>query len=88
MYIAKAAGIQIAEAYDQRIRKACHNLVAYPNGGTPRDDLGPGVRTIAIERRVIIAYEAQDDIIRVLHVVYGGRDIGAIFSSADGASDD
>lgn len=88
VYVAKASGVGVADAYDGRIRTACYNLALHPNGGTPRNDLRAGLRTFAFERRVTIAYEVEGDILRVLRIVYGGRDLGAIFSSAGGESGD
>lgn len=83
MYIAGDAGADIAQGYDVRIRTACNNLLACPNGGTPRDDLQPRLRTVAFERRVVIAYEVTAGTVRILRIAYGGRNIGALFPSID-----
>lgn len=82
VYVGRAAGVGVADAYDSRIRTACYNLASHPNGGTPRDDLRAGLRTFAFERRVTIAYEVDGDIVRVLRIVYGGRDLGGLFPPA------
>lgn len=83
IYIAKDAGVDIAERYDARIRTACNNLLTYPNGGTPRDDLREGLRTVAFERRVVIEYEVTKDGVRILRIAYGGRDVAGLFPPID-----
>src|SRR4051812_34995479 len=45
-YIAGAAGIGIAGGYIDRIEAACMALADFPERGTPRDDIQPGLRTI------------------------------------------
>jgi toxin ParE1/3/4 len=53
-YIAENAGPARAADYVARIETACMNLATFPLGGTPRDDLAPGIRTIGFERRATI----------------------------------
>lgn len=79
LFIARDAGADVAQGYDARIRAACNNLLVYPKGGTPRDDLRAGLRTIAFERRVVIAYEVTDVAIRIVRIAYGGRDVAGLF---------
>jgi toxin ParE1/3/4 len=45
-----------ARTYIQRIRDRCHRIGDVPLGGTSRDDIYPGLRTIPFERRAVIAY--------------------------------
>jgi toxin ParE1/3/4 len=47
-YIAEASGLAIAGNYIDRIETACMSLAEFPNRGAKRDDLAPGLRTIAL----------------------------------------
>ncbi|MGY2050756.1 type II toxin-antitoxin system RelE/ParE family toxin [Methylobacterium sp. JK268] len=55
-YIDQQSGPTRAGGYIDRIEAACARLTAFPELGTPRDDIAAGVRTWAMERRVLIAY--------------------------------
>jgi toxin ParE1/3/4 len=79
VYVAEAAGADVADAYDARLRKACLGLANFPRRGRPRDDLGDGVRTMSFERRAVIAYRVEDAIVRILRVLHHGRDLGLAF---------
>lgn len=46
----------------------------------PRDDLVPGLRTIAFERRAVIAYTIVGRTVIVQRVLYGGQDTERAFS--------
>jgi plasmid stabilization system protein ParE len=43
------------------------------------DDIGPGLRSFAADGYVIMYRLAEDDLVLVLHVVHGSRDIPAFF---------
>ena len=79
-YIAEASGsADRALDYVRRIREWCNHLKTFPQAGRARDDLRPGVRIVAFERRVVIAYtilgSGDVEIGRFFH---GGRDYEAI----------
>lgn len=78
-HIAEAAGTGVADAYDARLRKTCVRLADFPRRGTPRDDLGEGVRTVPFERRAVIAYRVEGATVRILRVLHRGRDLGLAF---------
>src|ERR1700710_742188 len=73
-YIAEASGLGIAGGYIDRIETACMSLATFPNRGTKRDDLAPGLRTIAFERRVTIAYRVLKTRVEIVTIAYAGRD--------------
>jgi toxin ParE1/3/4 len=54
-------------------------LAAFPGRGSPRPDLADGVRTTAFQRRVIIAYRADENAVTILRVDSGARDIDRMF---------
>lgn len=70
---------ETAEQYVARVRQRCRRLGAFPNIGTPRDDLRPGLRTVAFERRAVIAYLVDVDTVVITNVFFGGRDYEAIY---------
>jgi toxin ParE1/3/4 len=72
-WIAAHAGAEVALAYLERIEGACAGLADFPRRGTPRDDLGPGVRTISFEGRATIAYQVETDLVLILAVFHAGR---------------
>lgn len=78
-YIADRAGFDIADGYIDRIEQACRLLENFPQRGTARDDLMPGLRTIAFERRAIIGYTSDPRRVTIQRVLYGGRDSGSAF---------
>jgi toxin ParE1/3/4 len=67
-----------AFAFIQRIRGACDTLRQFPESGRARDDLSPGLRTLAFERRVVIAYLVSAEAVEIVRVFYGGRDMAAL----------
>jgi len=74
-FIAERDGEERAIGYIDRIEECCRSLAVFPNRGTRRDDLRPGLRTLGFERRAAIAFHIQGDTVTILRVLYGGRDI-------------
>jgi toxin ParE1/3/4 len=73
-YIADSSGAARADAYVTRIEQACMALAPFPERGTRRDDLAPGLRTIGFERRVTIAFRVLDHAVEIIAIAYAGRD--------------
>ena len=71
--IAKDSGEVRARGFTDRIVATCRGLTTYPERGTPRGDLRPGLRTTTYRRRVTIAYHITSTAIIVDRVFYGGR---------------
>ena len=72
--IAQASSPAIALRFAGNIVDQCEKLCVFPLRGTPRDDIRPGVRTIAFRRRVVIAYLIAGREVVVLGIFYGGQD--------------
>lgn len=66
-----------AFAYVGRIQVHCESLREMPERGTKRDDLATGIRTLNFERRAIIAYRVEGEIVRIVRVFYAGQDFPA-----------
>lgn len=75
-WIADRADDDTATSYRDRILAACARLAEFPNRGSKRDDLLPGARTIAFERRAIIVYQVAGVEVRIIRVLHHGRDLG------------
>ena len=73
-YIADKSGPRIAGEYIDRIEAACLALAIFPNRGTTRDDIRPGLRIIGFERRVTIVFQVRKKEVTIVRVLYGGRD--------------
>lgn len=77
-YIAKQSGAMRAESYFRRIERLCLSLAEFPERGHPRADLAPGLRTLAMDRRVLIAFVVTADMVAILRVLYGGRSLSSV----------
>ena len=74
-YIAtESASLEIADRVIETITDTFLQLSKHPGLGRPRDDLRPGLRTIAVGSYVVV-YGLDGNNVRVLHVVHGRRDI-------------
>lgn len=69
----------MASGYVRRIRNRCLQIGNVPRGGTPRDDLEPGLRTVPFERRAVIAYRLNESGVEITNIFYGGRDFEALY---------
>lgn len=75
-WIAERADAQTAFEYTSQIEAHAKNLTAYPERGTPRDDLVPGLRTTVYRRRTVVAYRVTDSMVEILRLMHAGQDWG------------
>jgi toxin ParE1/3/4 len=80
--IAAASGTERAHDFTDRIVATCRNLMTFPERGTQRDDLRPGLRTTTYRRRVTIAYHITDTQVIMDRILYGGRNLPMLFGTA------
>lgn len=73
-HIADVASVTIAERYVEDILKTCAALEIFPQRGTPRNDIRPGMRITHHKGRAIIAYYVRPDRVAVVGIFYGGQD--------------
>lgn len=75
-FVSMAATSGIASDYLEAIVGYCEGLAVFPIRGTPREDIRPGLRTVAYKKRVIIAFNVDEHAkaIEILGVFYGGQD--------------
>jgi len=83
-YIAEESGRAVAGAYVERIEAACMALERFPERGTRRDDIRPGLRIVGLERRVAIAFQVKEAEVVIVRILYGGREYERVLrGSAD-----
>jgi plasmid stabilization system protein ParE len=82
-YIAAAASPDVAAHFTDAIVEFCEGLSQFPHRGVARDDIRPGLRTIAYRKRTIIAFAIMDDTIAIVGVFYGGRDYATLLADSD-----
>lgn len=90
-YIALANGYAaVAEQFVDDIVAYCETFETFPERGTQRDDLLPGLRTIGYRRRVTVAYRVDtlSKMVVILGVFYGGQDFEAEMAQGDLDRDD
>jgi toxin ParE1/3/4 len=66
-----------ASFYTDAIIDYCDGLATFPERGTQRDDILPGLRVIGYRRGATIAFAIRRQTVVILGVFYGGRDYEA-----------
>jgi toxin ParE1/3/4 len=79
-FVADSAGIDTATAYDGAIRAACFALADFPRRGRPRDEIGPGLRSVPAARSVTIYYSVGATEVQIVRVIHARRDTAAAFA--------
>jgi toxin ParE1/3/4 len=73
-HIAADSGHGVAAAYIDRIETACMALETFPERGTRRDDIRPGLRTMGFERHATIVFQVTRAEVVIVRIFYGGQD--------------
>jgi toxin ParE1/3/4 len=73
-YIAEESGHDVAGGYVERIQAACTALETFPERGTRRDEIRPGLRTMGFERRATIVFQVMKAEVVIVRISYGGQD--------------
>lgn len=81
-WISTEADILTADGYLARIEERIAALADFPHRGSPRDDLIAGLRTLAFERRLLIAYSVDGQIVTVQRVINALRDLAPILDNS------
>ncbi len=76
---AKAAALRLLTRVVDEITERFWLLAQFPWIGRKRDDdLSPGLRSFAVGDYVVIHRVESDEVVLILHVVHGSRDIVAL----------
>jgi plasmid stabilization system protein ParE len=80
-YLVRKASLTTADRYVDAILARCADLSLFPQRGTGRRDLYPGLRVTNHRGRTIVAYTVDDVALRVaiVGVFYGGQNYEAAF---------
>ncbi|MGE0715517.1 MAG: type II toxin-antitoxin system RelE/ParE family toxin [Alphaproteobacteria bacterium] len=65
---------ECAAAFVRMLRERCRTLIAFPEIGPLRPDIGPGIRVLTHERYLVL-YVVDADVIEVRRIVHGARDL-------------
>lgn len=79
LFIAERAGSDRALAYLERLEQYCLSFSTFPERGTARDDLMPGLRIAGFERNVTVAFHLSPGKVTFDRIFYGGRDFESLF---------
>lgn len=60
------------------IQDRCEGLTEFSERGTPRPEIGPGVRSVPFRRKAVIAYLVRPRAVVIIGIMYGGRDLAAL----------
>jgi toxin ParE1/3/4 len=73
-YISDAGSPINALRFIERIAAYCETLDHASERGQRRDDIRQGLRVVGFERRVAIAFQVDDERVKILRIFYGGVD--------------
>ncbi|MEN5060919.1 type II toxin-antitoxin system RelE/ParE family toxin [Luteimonas sp. TWI1416] len=81
-YIINAGAPASAVRYVDAIVAYCESLETFPERGTKRDDLFPGLRITSYRGAAVIAFlvDAEREVVSILGVFYGGQDYEGMWS--------
>jgi toxin ParE1/3/4 len=80
MHLARESGsVDIATRVVESVTERFWRLARYPRIGRRRDDLRPGLRSLAAGDYIIVHRVMEEEVVLILHVVHGSRDIPALF---------
>ncbi|WP_026792156.1 type II toxin-antitoxin system RelE/ParE family toxin [Pleomorphomonas oryzae] len=74
-YILPRGGERVARDYVAKIYGYCLGFETFPERGTLRDDIRPGLRLVGFRRRATIAFTVSDRTVTILRMFYAGQDI-------------
>ncbi|MFH1793891.1 MAG: type II toxin-antitoxin system RelE/ParE family toxin [Pseudomonadota bacterium] len=74
-YLSRNASAFRAEQYLGRIRVFLEGLRTFPERGSVRHDIRPGLRVIGFERRIAVAFTVEGDEVVIFRLLYGGRSL-------------
>jgi len=78
-YYAKVAGPHTANRIVRSIHETCRLLEDHPFAGRGRNELRPGLRSIAAASNIIF-YRVKDDVAEIVRVLDGRRDLDEVFA--------
>lgn len=81
-YLATHVDEETAERIAAALADRCLELNAYPDRGTPHEDLGDGVRTIPFRRSATIAYVVAGPDVVIIGISWRGQKLEEVIRNA------
>jgi toxin ParE1/3/4 len=78
-YYVEVAGRHTADEVVRGITEVCTLLEEHPFAGRARNEVRPGLRSIAASPHVVF-YRVQDDVAEIARVLDGRRDLDEVFA--------
>lgn len=73
-YLVPAAGEAVARRYVDRLFDYCQSFQTFPHRGI-FSDKWPGLRLVGYRRKATIAFQVKDDVVTILRIFHGGRNV-------------
>jgi len=73
-HLAGAASPDVAARYTDAVITYCESLCLFPERGSRRDDVRPGLRITHYARRTVIAFDVSADQVSIIGIFHGGQD--------------
>lgn len=73
----KSASVAVARDYLTRIQSFLDGFETFPERGTTRDHVRPGLRIVGFERRVSVAFVVEPTAVVILRILYAGQQFGS-----------
>jgi len=82
-YIANTGSPMTAARYVDAIVTFCHELASFPQRGTKRDDIMPGLRITNYRRNAVVAFQVYGDTkkVSIVGIFYGGQNYETFLQS-------
>lgn len=80
-YLLIQAGERVARDFVGRLEAACLDLDTFPERGTVRDEVLPGLRLIGYRRQASIAFVVTGTDVIILRVLRSGQDVNAMMGT-------
>ena len=81
-FIAQQSGLQQSETFLSKLDSKFTNIVAFPQIGRNRNEILPNLRSIPLDKYLILYLPIGEDI-EILRVVSGYRDLAKLFTNLD-----
>jgi toxin ParE1/3/4 len=78
VYLLPLAGEATARKHIQRLEDACRSLEHFPQRGSIRDDLIPGLRLMGYNRQATIAFIVNHGSVTIIRIFGKGLDVEGI----------
>jgi toxin ParE1/3/4 len=81
-FIAQQSGLSQSEIFLSKLESKFSNIVNFPQIGRKRNEILPNVRSIPLDKYLILYMPIGEDI-EILRVVSGYRDLSRLFADPD-----